>query len=371
MAPLVADYIETLQPYQAGRRVEEVARAYGLARVVKLASNESPLGPSPRGIEAARAALADSHRYPDPGAEELRAALAKRFRLRAANVVVGSGSEGILATAMRTFLGPDDEVITARNTFIGFRVLARACGRTAHYVPMRGYRYDLPAIADAISDRTKIVYLANPDNPTGSYATVAELEAFMARVPDHVIVVIDEAYWEFADGVADYPDSMRYRWDNAITLRTFSKAYGLAGLRIGYGFAHDEIVHNLLKVKLPFEPSTAAQAAGLAALDDETHLQATLAAVREGMPVLRRGLEALELQVLPSAANFVTVLLGSPAEADRIVEGLTRRGVIVRPLRGFGLPSAIRVSVGLAEENALLLAELGGLVAPAAAQGER
>jgi len=356
--PLVPENIAALVAYQPGRRAQEVARAYGLDRAIKLSSNENPLGPSLRAVAAAREALAEAHRYPDAGALDLRAALAERFRVKVDNVIVGSGSEGIISAIMRTFLLDTDEIVTAAGSFIGFQVLARASGRRVHWVPMNGHRYDLEAMARVLNRHTKIVYLANPDNPTGSYFTAAELEAFIARVPPRALVLLDEAYFEFAHDAPDYPDSMRYRYDNVITLRTFSKAQGLAGLRVGYGFAHDVLIANLHKVRLPFEPASPAQAAALAALGDEAHLAETVALARTGRDYLTRELTALGLRVLPSVANFVCVMLPDDAVAAAMTEGLLRRGVIVRPLQAFGWPAGVRVTAGLPEENEYLVARL-------------
>ncbi len=359
---LVPPYIKNLAPYQAGKPAEELARELGLERIVKLASNENPLGPSPRALAAAQASLQESHRYPDQTSYELRAALAKRFRVKLANVITGAGSEGIMSAIMRTFLLDSDEIISAQGSFIGFRVLANASGRTTHWIPMRDYRYDLPRLADAINEHTKIIYLANPDNPTGTYFTVPEFDAFMERVPERVLIILDEAYFEYARERSDYPDSMHYRYDNVITLRTFSKVYGLAGLRVGYGFAHDELIGNLLKVKLTFEPSRPAQAAALAALEDADYLARSLVTNREGMAYLQAAFERLGLRYIPSAANFLTLRLPSADAAARLTDRLLHRGVIVRHLVSFGWPALIRVTVGLPEENEYFVEQLGGIL---------
>jgi len=360
---LVPQYIKALIPYKAGRPIEEVAREFGLDRVIKLASNENPWGPSPLAVDAARESLVNVHRYPDPASRDLRGELTRRFHVREANVITGNGSESIMAAIMRTFLLASDEILSAENTFVGFRVLANASGRSKVWIPMRGYRYDLSAMGEAISEYTKVIYIANPDNPTGSYVTVDEFDAFMAKVPPRVLVILDEAYFEFARDLPDYPDSMHYRYDNVITLRTFSKAHGLAGLRVGYGFAHEELIENLAKVRLPFEPSVPAQAAALAALRDEAHLSKTIEGNRTGMRVLREGLERLGIPTLPSAGNFVSMDLGDAARAAHINDAMQRRGVIVRHLSWFGWPTMIRVSIGLPEENEIFLQTLGDVLA--------
>jgi histidinol-phosphate aminotransferase len=227
---------------------------------------------------------------------------------------------------------------------------------------MQDYRYDLVRMADAINDYTKIVYLANPDNPTGTYFTVPEFDAFMERVPERVLVILDEAYFEYAREIDDYPDSMHYRYDNVITLRTFSKVYGLAGLRVGYGFAHDELISNLLKVKLPFEPSRPAQIAALAALEDEDHLAQSIQNNREGKPLLEEAFNRLGLVTIPSVANFVTIKLPDEESAVNLADGLLQRGIIVRHLGVFDWPDMIRITVGLPEENEYLISQLEGLL---------
>ena len=272
---LVPPYIQKLVPYQPGRTADEIRREFGVARVVKLASNENPVGPSPMAIARLQTVLSSAHLYPD-GGYKLRSVLAERYMVKRDNVVVGSGSEAIMSNIIRAFLLDDEEVLTAEGTFIGFYVLARSRGVTLRTVPLKDYRFDLAAMAEAITAKTKIIYLANPNNPTGTTFSIAEFETFMQRVPERVLVILDEAYFEYAGENPQYPDSMKYRLDNVITLRTFSKCYGLAGLRIGYGFAHEELCNNVRKVKLPFEPSVAAEAAGLGALDDAEFLAQTL-----------------------------------------------------------------------------------------------
>jgi histidinol-phosphate aminotransferase len=267
------------------------------------------------------------------------------------NVVLGAGSEGIMSTIIRTFLLNDDELISASNSFIGFKVLANASGRRVHWVPMKDYRYDLTAMAEKITDYTKIIYIANPDNPMGTTITRQEFDEFYTHVPERVLIILDEAYYEFAKNSPDYPNSMSYRYDNVITLRTFSKAYGLAGARIGYGFAHESLIENLLKVKVPFEPSLSAQVAGLAALDDVKFLAKTLKINQEGMAYLKQEFDKLGIQQVSSEANFITTVWDSEETASKLTQDLLEKGVIVRQLTGFGWPNCIRISVGLDSEN--------------------
>jgi histidinol-phosphate aminotransferase len=353
--PLVPSYIASLRPYEAGRNMEEVKREYGLDKVVKLASNENPLGASPLALEAMQRALRGGLNLYPTGGRELRERLASQFDLKPENVIAGSGSEGIMSNIIRTFLCDEDEVLTTESAFIGFQVLAKSRGISYRTVPYRDWTYDLPALAAAITERTKIIYLANPNNPTGTIFTRLEFDAFYRHVPERVLIILDEAYFEYAKDNPRYPDSMHYRYDNVITLRTFSKAYGLAGARIGYGFAHEDLIANLLKVKLPFEPSLVAEAAGLGALDDKEFLHRTLEVNARGMRTLTEGLRTLEIPFVPSHANFVMTVWESDAEAARVAEDLLREGVIVRPLRAFGIPNAIRVSIGTEPENLAFL----------------
>ena len=350
--PLVPPYIESLRPYEAGRTIESVRRQYGLQHIAKLASNENPLGASPKAIEAMKRAMDGLNLYPDGGLQ-LRQVLAEQFELKLENVIAGSGSEGIMSTIIRAFLCDEDEVLTTEAAFIGFQVLAKSRGVKYRTVPYRDWHYDLPALAAAINANTKIIYLANPNNPTGTIFTKHQFDEFYKHVPERVLIILDEAYFEYAKDNPKYPDSMHYRYDNVITLRTFSKIYGLAGARIGYGFAHEELIRNLLKVKLPFEPSTPAQAAGIAALSDKEFLHRSLELNARGLRYLTAGLEDLGLTAVPSQANFVMMVLPEAQDAERVFEELLSQGVVVRPLKAFGLPNCLRISTGTDEDNRL------------------
>jgi histidinol-phosphate aminotransferase len=347
---LVPPYIESLRPYEAGRTIEEVQREFGLARISKLASNENPLGPSPLAIEALEKSLKQLNLYPNGGLD-LRRVLAEKFDLKIENVIAGSGSEGIMSNIIRTFLCDEDEVLTTEAAFIGFQVLAKSRGVSYRTVPYRDWHYDLPALALAINERTKIVYLANPNNPTGTIFSKHEFDEFYRHVPERVLIILDEAYFEYAKDNPRYPDSMHYRYDNVITLRTFSKIYGLAGVRIGYGFAHEDLIANLLKVKLPFEPSTVAQAAGIGALGDKEFLHRSLELNARGLEFLTRAFRDLGITVVPSEANFIMIVLANADQATQLARELLMQGIIVRPLASFGLPNCIRVSTGTDEDN--------------------
>ena len=348
---LVPDHIKSLKPYQAGKPVEELKRELGLQNIIKLASNENPLGVSPKALEAMQNQLTEVNRYPNPDSYYLRKALARLYHVKINNVFTGHGSESIISTIMRTFMHDEDIALTSAGTFITFRIQVQSRGVQLVEVPLKKYHFDLPAIADRITEKTKIIYLANPNNPTGTIFTDREFQKFMEQVPKQVLVLLDEAYFEFAADHPDYPDSMKYRFDNVISLRTFSKAYGLAGVRIGYGFAHENLIKNLMKIKLPFEPSLPAQAAALAAIDDDEFLKRTVESARNGRQYFYDFFTRLGIQYIESQANFVTIVLDSEKLVDHIYTQLLQRGVIIRPLKSFGMSNCIRITTGLEEEN--------------------
>lgn len=348
---LVPDYIEKLEVYQAGKPIEELAREKGLKKITKLASNENPLGPSPFAIREMTNALWDVHRYPDMFAHDLKNALCDLYRLKPQNIILGNGSEGIMGYIVRAFLQPNEEVVTSENTFIGFLILAKSVGAKLIQVPRTAeYKYDVEAMAKKITDNTKIVYIANPDNPTGTYITKEEFDFLMKHVPAHTIVILDEAYFEYAQGQWDYPDSMNYRYDNVITLRTFSKAYGLSGIRCGYGFGHDYLIGNLHKVKLPFEPGLIAQRGAFGALSDYPHLVRTLDNNKMRYVDLHSYLSGLGFKPIPSVTNFITIKTGSEEKSLFLYDQLLNHGVIIRPLRANLMPDHVRISLGTENE---------------------
>jgi histidinol-phosphate aminotransferase len=361
--PLVPPYVEALQPYVPGKPIEEVEREYGVSDVAKLASNENALGPSPRALAAARAACASVNLYPDGSAFHLKAALAAKLGVGADEVVVGNGSNELLELFVRTFVAEGEEVLTAAQSFVVYRLASQAHGRTCVEVPMREHRYDLAAMAGRISARTKVVFLANPDNPNGTYFSAAELERFLAAVPSHVVVVLDEAYVEFVTA-RDFPDGLevRRRRPNVVVCRTFSKIHGLAGLRLGYAVASPEIAGYLDRVRAPFNVNLVAQAAGVAALADGEHVARSRALAASELPFLADGLRALGAVPVPSQANFVFAdFPGRPAAP--LFDALLREGVVVRPMQGYGFPTAQRITVGLRADNEKLLAALRKVLA--------
>ena len=347
--PRARDAIRGLTTYQPGTPIEDVKRELKLSSVIKLASNENPLGPSPKAVAALRKAAASLNRYPDSACRALRAALAKKLKIDPASLIFGNGSDELIVLALRAFVDPGDGVVVAAPTFLIYELQARAGGASVTVVPLKDYRYDLAAMKAAVSLHTKLVFIANPDNPTGTYVTRRELDAFLRGLPAQAIVFLDEAYYEFADA-ADYPQTLRDVPERSVIVtRTFSKAYGLAGLRIGYGIAHPSLIAAMEAVREPFNVNSLAQAAAVAALTDTAFLEQTRRVVREGRRYLTGELDRLKVRYVPSAANFLLLRLGPGAPG--LAQALLRRGVIVREMSGWKLSDCIRVTVGTPAEN--------------------
>ena len=371
LAGLVPPNVEALSPYEPGKPIEALERELGIHGAIKLASNENPLGPSPKAVQAAQAALAQGHRYPDGGGHLLRHALAARLGVAPEEIALGSGSNDLIDLLVRTFCTPGrDEVVTHRHAFFMYRIAGQAHGVTVTETAVReDLGCDVEALAAAVGPRTKIVFLPNPNNPTGARVTRAELERLLDRLPRRVLLVVDEAYQEYALALdPDHPVAERYRGPERpllVTLRTFSKIHGLAGLRVGYAIADRRVVSYLDRVRLPFNTAGPAQVAARAALDDAEHVARSLAANASGLAALGDGFRALGLRVFPSAANFVLVDVGR--DAAPIYQALLERGVIVRPLRPAGLDRHLRVSVGTAAENARALTTFGEVLGDRAA----
>ncbi|MCR4419245.1 MAG: histidinol-phosphate transaminase [Clostridia bacterium] len=359
MQDLVRSCVAAIKPYEPGKPIEEVQRELGLTDVVKMASNENPLGPSPRALRAVAEALPDIFYYPEGSGRRLRHALAERLELAPENLILGNGADELLKVIPLAFLREGEEVIIAEHSFTEYTLVTRLLGGRPVYVPRRGLRYDLERMAEAISGRTKLIFVSNPCNPTGTMVGQAEAEALLARVPERVLVVFDEAYREFASA-PDFPDLLphiRSGRRNLIVLRTFSKAYGLAGLRVGYGIAHPELIGWLNRVRDPFNVNSLAQVAALAALDDQEHVEKTQKIVWEGREYLYRALEAMGLRYEPTQANFILVDVGR--DCRRVFHELLKEGVIVRPADIFDLPTCVRVTVGTAEQNRRFIEALG------------
>ncbi len=355
---LAASHIRDIAPYIAGKPIDELAREYGLdpATIVKLASNENPRGASPEVMKAVTRAAAELTRYPDSNGFALKDAIARRFAVDPAEIVLGNGSNDILELVTHAFLQPGDDVVYSQYAFVVYPLATKARGARGIEVPAHEYGHDLAAMRAAITDRTRIVFVANPNNPTGTWCAPADLERFVASVPHHVVVVLDEAYNEY---LAPGDDAQATRWitryPNLVVSRTFSKAHGLAALRVGYGVMNAAMADIVNRVRPPFNVNALAQAAAVAALADSNYVDASRALNDEGMRSLTAGFSALGLDHLPSRGNFVMVDVGDGAA---VFQSLLRQGVIVRPLANYGLPAWLRVTVGLAEENARLLAAL-------------
>jgi histidinol-phosphate aminotransferase len=345
--------IASLSPYVPGKPIEELQRELGLARVIKLASNENPLGPSPKALAALVGGHDSLHRYPDGGAYRLRQALADRWKVSLDHIILGNGSDEVLGLLARTFLAPGDEAVMADQTFVIYKMEVTAAHGKAVIVPLVNWTHDLDGMAKAITPKTRLVFLCNPNNPTGTMVAADAVARFMAQVPENVIVVFDEAYLEYVRD-PHFPDSMQYvtQGRNAIVLRTFSKIYGLAGLRIGYGITTPEITNCLNRVRPPFNANTLAQRAALAALGDDEHVAKSRAVNAAGMQQLESGLRALGFTAIPSQANFV--YFDVKRDGRVLFDALLREGVIVRHIEG----TMLRVTIGQPDENDAFLASL-------------
>ena len=359
IADKVPDYIRGIVPYVPGKPIDEVEREYGIRGSAKLASNENPLGPSPKALAALRERLDELHLYPDGGCFHLRRALSDKLDVAPERLIFGNGSNELIDLAVRTFLRPGDEALLSQGTFVAYGLALGAMGAAVRTAPLKDFGYDLEAMARALTPKTRCVFLANPNNPTGTIYRRPEWEAFLEQVGPDVLVVADEAYFEYVDD-PDYPDSLDdHRQDRAVlTLRTFSKVYGLAGLRVGYAIAHPEIVAMMNQVREPFNVSAAAQWAATAAVDDTEHLRRSLEVNRQGLAFLAEGLAAMGVGWVPSQANFILVRTG---QVGRVFEELQRRGVIVRPV-GPEFPEHVRVTVGTPDENRKFLDGLSGIL---------
>jgi histidinol-phosphate aminotransferase len=357
-------HLEGLDLYEPGKPIEDVQRESGLRDVVKLASNENPLGPSPRALEAVRAALVGVHRYPDGPARALREALAAGHDLAPGQVVIGNGSTELIDLLARAFLGPEDNAVISEGAFARFRQVVRARNGRERLVPMREKTHDLRAMARAADARTKLVYVANPNNPTGTWNGRAEVETLLGELPADALLVLDEAYFEFTDDPA-YADGLDYvrQGRPVVVLRTFSKAYGLAGLRVGWAAGALEVVEAVDRVREPFNANSLGQVGALAALDDEEHVRRTVELARAERTRMTAELSRRGLAVFPSQTNFLFVDTDRPG-LD-LFRGLLRRGVIVRPLDGYGFSTCLRISLGLPAEGARLLEALDAVLAQA------
>jgi histidinol-phosphate aminotransferase len=360
--------VQSLAPYVPGKPASDLQRELGLTDIVKLASNENPLGAGARAREAAARALADLGRYPDGGGHVLKSALSRRLCIAPECITLGNGSNDVLELITRTFAGPGDEVVFSQYAFAVYALAAQAVGATARVAPAREFGHDLAAMRALVHADTRLVFIANPNNPTGTLLAASDLEAFIADLPPQVICVLDEAYTEYLRDL-DFPDTTRWlgRFPNLVLTRTFSKIHGLAALRVGYAASAPPIAELLNRARQPFNVNTPGLHAAAAAVDDDAHVAASCACNSRGLSELRAGVEALGIGFIPSFANFLTLDLGT--DAAPVNRALLERGVIVRPIANYGLPEHLRVSVGLQPENARFLDALAEVLgrAPASA----
>jgi histidinol-phosphate aminotransferase len=352
-------HVQNLQPYKAGKPIDELAREKKLTRIVKLASNENPLGPSPKAIEVIKKSLNELHRYTNPSAYKLVQAIAKKYNKKPSQIVTGSGSDSLLQYIVTTFSEEGDELLTSQGTFIGWYVNVNKYGFKSVEVPLKNYHLDLDEILKNITDKTKIIYLANPNNPTGTMFTRKDFESFLSKVPDNILIILDEAYTVYAESNPDYPNGLKYEKDNLIVLRTLSKAYGLAGLRIGFAFGPENLITELYKVKLPFEPNHLAQEAAIAAFNDDEFLRKTVELNKQSLSLMKKKFDELGIEQVTTSANFILLIFPTEEFTIDFNEECLNRGLILRHVKLFGIPNGIRINSGTMEETDFALEVIG------------
>jgi len=365
MKELIRKSVLSVNPYIPGKPIEETQRQLGLKEVIKLASNENPLGPSPKAISAIKRFASGVNRYPDAQGFYLKKRLAEFFGLLPGNFVLGNGSDELIDVIIKTFVEVDENIVTSQGTFLEYEIIAQVNDRKVKKAPLRYFKYDLEAMLKLVDKKTKLVFIANPNNPTGTYVTKYEVEEFINALPEGVIVVFDEAYNAFID-VDDYPDSLSYlkKKKKIIVLRTFSKAYGLAGLRLGYAIAAPEIVTYLERIRQPFNVNLLAQVAGLAALEDKAFLKETRRITLEGKDLIYQELSKMGIGYVLSVANFI--LVDVEKDSQEVFKAMLKFGVIVRDMGQYGLKNFIRVSIGTQKENQRFLRVLSKVMTPRA-----
>lgn len=346
-----------IKPYKPGKPIDEVKRELGLRNVIKMASNENTLGPSAKVMLKIISSLKDLNRYPDGGSFYLKKKLARKFKLKPENFIIGNGSDEVIVFAIRAFVKPGEEVVIAKPTFLIYEIAAKVEGLKIKYVPLDCFKYDLRSMKRAITKKTKLVFIANPDNPTGTYVTRGEVARFMKGLRKDIITFFDEAYYEFGKEFGDYPNTLKFlKTKNIIVTRSFSKAYSLAGLRVGYGIAKPALIEAMEKVREPFNVNSLAQTAALAALDDKAHIKKSLDLVRKGKVFLYNELGRMRIAYVPSATNFILIKIGK--KAAKVYRELLKKGIIVRYMNAWKLPDFIRVTIGTMEENKRFIATL-------------
>jgi len=356
------NFIRKIETYKPGKPIEEVVRELKLkSEVIKLASNENPLGTSPQALKAIRGALKESFLYPDDNCYYLRNALAKKFNVQSDEIVIGNGSVEILPLITLAYLSPDQSAVVSQGAFIWFKIAVNIAGGELIEVPMKNYTHDLEAMRQAIKANTKLIFIANPNNPTGTMVTKDEVDGLFQHIPDDILVVMDEAYYEY---IADprYPDSFRYFREkkNILILRTYSKIYGLAGLRLGYGFAQRQVIADLMKVRISFNANRLSQVAGIAALKDYAHVGKGRAVNEAGKKFLYDAYEKLGLFYLPTFGNFIFVDFNRDSQG--VFDALRRKGIITRTIKEYGFPHALRITIGTERQNARLIQTLKKLL---------
>jgi histidinol-phosphate aminotransferase len=355
----IPEHIQKLKPYKAGKPIDELVREKGITKIVKLASNENPLGPSPKAVEVIKDNINDLHRYSNPSSFKLVHAIAEKIDKKTEQIVTASGSDAIIQYLITAFSDENDEVLSSEGTFIGWYVNSNKYGRNSVLVPLKNYHFDLDGIVEEINPKTKIIYLANPNNPTGTMFTKKEFESFMIKVPKNVLVVLDEAYTVYAEGNPEYPNGLEYDMENLIVLRTLSKAYGLAGIRLGFAVAQEYLIKEMYKVKLPFEPNALAQEAAIAALQDDEFLERTVSQNKKSLVALKRKFDELFIAYVPTAANFYMLVFPTEKFAVDFNEECLSRGLILRHVNTFGIPNGIRINSGTDEETEFALNVIG------------
>lgn len=351
----IPNHIQELKPYKAGITIEELVREKNIQKVVKLASNENPLGPSPKAIEAIKNHLIDVNRYPNPSGYHLVDAVAKKFNLEPVQIICSDGSDSLIQYIITVFSREGDELLSSEGTFIGWYVNVDKLGRKSKLIPLKDYHFDLERMLENISEKTKIVYLANPNNPTGTMFTKKEFENFIKKVPEDILVILDEAYTIYSQTNPDYPNGLEYKNKNLIILRTLSKSYGLAGLRIGFAVGSPYLIKELYKVRLPFEPNILAQAAAIASLSDDDFIDKTVETNRESLKMMEMKFQELEINYIPTSANFFLLLFHDEEFAERFNLECLNRGLILRYLDSFGIINGVRINSGTIEETKFAL----------------
>ena len=355
---LVPQHILDITPYQPGKPVEELQRELGISDCIKLASNENPIGPSPKAVEAMKEAILKANVYPDGGSFYLREALSKKYGVSMSQILVGNGSNEVVEVLMRTVLTPADNAVISQYSFVVYQLIAQAMGVEYTLVPPKAdYTHDLEAMADAVTEKTKLIFIDNPSNPAGTMVTQDAFDAFMKRVPERVLVVIDEAYDDYVEA-DEFPNSFKYLHEGrqVFIMKTFAKIYGLGGLRLGSGIGSEELIDAMNRVRQPFNVNAIAQAAGVAALSDTEHVEKTRVVNAQGKKFLYKAFDEMGLSYVPTQGNFIMVDV--ERDSAPVNQSLLRSGVIVRPIKGYGLPNHLRISIGTQEQNERLVTAL-------------